>query len=509
VAQVYADITKIDKKQHIVEGYATTSSVDRDNQAMDEEFLKREFPKWADKYGNIRYMHKPTVVGKVIHRSDWDGKGFYITAKISDPRTWEQIENGELNGFSIGVKNAKIEPDPIAPGGRITDGEIIETSVVDIPSNRDSDFVLRKFASFDEEQGSWVDDMEDIMCAALRDDIAESDIDAYKRYYSQKERKEMPESDFAGPHRSFPIKTQEDVDNAARLIGHAKNPEQVKRRIIEIARRKGFKIPESWQKEEDAKKDVTLDSGLQGTNLEGEKEDKKIVADEMKTTEAVETEVAEAEVEKSAETVEAAEEVEKAAIAPELTQQLFNALQEISAKLEALASQTDKDKDGDIDTEGELETDDHVEPKPASDFEDAVEGKTVEAEEAKTVELTEEQRELVKSLVAEEVARILSEQADTTKSMVADETKSLVADVEKRFDELHKTVTDLAEKVEQIGQMAAPAKGSVMEREVQKTASSPEDLMGVLSKLAAASPEEAQKQAFAEIYKSSVLGGQK
>lgn len=57
---------------------------------------------------------------------------------------------------------------------------------------------------------------------------------------------EAPE-DFAGPHQSFPIRGQEDVDHAARLIGHADDPEAVKSKIKTIAKRKGLTIPDSWK----------------------------------------------------------------------------------------------------------------------------------------------------------------------------------------------------------------------------------------------------------------------
>lgn len=57
---------------------------------------------------------------------------------------------------------------------------------------------------------------------------------------------EAPE-DFAGPHQSFPIRSQEDVDHAARLIGHADDPEAVKSKIKTIAKRKGLTIPDSWK----------------------------------------------------------------------------------------------------------------------------------------------------------------------------------------------------------------------------------------------------------------------
>ena len=77
-----------------------------------------------------------------------------------------------------------------------------------------------------------------------------------ERYYSQKDRDKMDASDFAGPHQSFPIKTQQDVYNAARLIGHADDPDTVKRRIIAIAKRKGFALPDSWQEENDKPKEA-------------------------------------------------------------------------------------------------------------------------------------------------------------------------------------------------------------------------------------------------------------
>ncbi len=63
---------------------------------------------------------------------------------------------------------------------------------------------------------------------------------------SQEERDKIPANDFAGPHKSFPIRSQEDLDNAARLIGHAADPEKVKAAIKRIAKRKGLTLPESW-----------------------------------------------------------------------------------------------------------------------------------------------------------------------------------------------------------------------------------------------------------------------
>ena len=66
-----------------------------------------------------------------------------------------------------------------------------------------------------------------------------------ERHYSQ-----APE-DFAGPHKSFPITDQDDLDNAVRLHGHAENPQAVKMQIKSIARRKGLSLPDEWESEDD------------------------------------------------------------------------------------------------------------------------------------------------------------------------------------------------------------------------------------------------------------------
>jgi HK97 family phage prohead protease len=68
-----------------------------------------------------------------------------------------------------------------------------------------------------------------------------------RRYYSDKERQSMDVSDFCGPHRSFPVKSQEDVNNAARLIGHADNPDAVKACIKRKAKANGWSLPKAWE----------------------------------------------------------------------------------------------------------------------------------------------------------------------------------------------------------------------------------------------------------------------
>ena len=70
---------------------------------------------------------------------------------------------------------------------------------------------------------------------------------------TQEQRDETPHDDFAGPSQSFPIRNQSDVDAAAHLIGHAADPDAVKRKAIAIAKRLGLTLPAAWQKKDTAK----------------------------------------------------------------------------------------------------------------------------------------------------------------------------------------------------------------------------------------------------------------
>lgn len=71
-----------------------------------------------------------------------------------------------------------------------------------------------------------------------------------ERFISASERDAIPAEDFAGPDRTFPIDTQAHLDAAAKLIGHSADPAAVKKKAISIAKRKGFKLPDSWQEDE-------------------------------------------------------------------------------------------------------------------------------------------------------------------------------------------------------------------------------------------------------------------
>jgi hypothetical protein len=90
--------------------------------------------------------------------------------------------------------------------------------------------------------------------------------------WTAEKRRNTPKSDFGEPSKNaFPIEDQEDLENAARLLGHAGNPEAVKARLISIARRLDLTLPESWQA--DAKMSADADEAGAALDTAGFAED--------------------------------------------------------------------------------------------------------------------------------------------------------------------------------------------------------------------------------------------
>ena len=82
------------------------------------------------------------------------------------------------------------------------------------------------------------------------EDVAEPD--ATKRDFDPNvgggtDRDKLPDADFAGRGRSFPMVTQADVSDALQSIGRAGadnySHQELRRRILDIAHRKGFRVP--------------------------------------------------------------------------------------------------------------------------------------------------------------------------------------------------------------------------------------------------------------------------
>jgi hypothetical protein len=127
-----------------ITGRAATSSVDRDYQIADPEWLDTALGKWYGEPdgGNIREQHDgKRAVGTAIA---YDKADHSITAEIVDPLTIAKIEHKVLKGFSWSARNGRVTVDKAAAGGRIIDGQIYEVSVVDRPANPECLFTIAK-----------------------------------------------------------------------------------------------------------------------------------------------------------------------------------------------------------------------------------------------------------------------------------------------------------------------------------------------------------------------------
>lgn len=127
-----------------ITGRAATSSVDRDYQIADPDWLDKALGQWYHEPdgGNIREQHDgKRAVGTAIA---YDKSDHSITAEIVDPITIAKIEHRILKGFSWSARNGRVTTDKAAAGGRIIDGQIYEVSVVDRPANPECLFTIAK-----------------------------------------------------------------------------------------------------------------------------------------------------------------------------------------------------------------------------------------------------------------------------------------------------------------------------------------------------------------------------
>ena len=81
------------------------------------------------------------------------------------------------------------------------------------------------------------------------DGVGDDKVSVGKREFSDKQREKLADSGHALPDGSFPIVTEEDLHNAIRAIGRAKNPAKAKAHIKSRAKAMGMTdvLPDSWK----------------------------------------------------------------------------------------------------------------------------------------------------------------------------------------------------------------------------------------------------------------------
>ncbi len=162
--------SKVDKERRIVSGFATLDNVDRQKDIVTAEASMKAFEKFR---GNIREMHQPIAVGKMVAFKedkyfDPESKkfysGVYVSAYVSKGAqdTWEKVLDGTLSGFSIGGRMNKYEDaydeKMDSPIRIIKEYDLMELSLVDTPANQFANILsVQKVNGLDVVKGDAVD----------------------------------------------------------------------------------------------------------------------------------------------------------------------------------------------------------------------------------------------------------------------------------------------------------------------------------------------------------------
>lgn len=279
-----------------VYGPCTDGSVDEDHQRVDSRWSGKALQEWFDKGANVRVQHSPFLypagkgvaleVGKERTR---DGQQHWVKALVAhETPAAGLVEKGILRDFSIGILDPVITyGDPTAPGGTICGGRIGEVSLVDRGSNKNTTFQIVKSVGGSPQ----------LVCKMVGDQVTTAAPpnpitlrrDAYKAQFVTKRKKkgggnvdsggrdvsDLPADRFAGPDGTFPIKTKDDVSDAASLAHHADDPGAVRSKIRSIAHSalgmKDEEMPPSLQATKAADDECKTCHG-KGTILEGNRD---------------------------------------------------------------------------------------------------------------------------------------------------------------------------------------------------------------------------------------------
>jgi hypothetical protein len=146
-------LTKVDKERRVVSGFASLDNVDKQDDIVTAEASMEAFAKFR---GNIREMHQPLAVGKMVSFKadkyfDPESKKFYngvfVSAYVSKGAqdTWEKVLDGTLTGFSIGGRMNKWDEGFDEKSDKairiIKQYDLIELSLVDSPANQFANIV--------------------------------------------------------------------------------------------------------------------------------------------------------------------------------------------------------------------------------------------------------------------------------------------------------------------------------------------------------------------------------
>ena len=280
---------------------------DSDGEVLTAEKIEDAAHGWMESYRNVDLMHTLNNTGVPVESyilpdalkveaygnpMELPAGTWILASKLSD-EAWAGVKSGELTGYSVmGIKKAHLESAVKSEEEVLDDAAFKRTLLADLGADWVAAFVSvvdhpavpkAKFFALKSQEYSDLEAAADtspngprIMeklgkALGLVKDTSPAVEGALAEYrkISPDELKGIPDHDFAGANRSFPISKPADVAAAAASIGRAGSDnystEQIKANIISIANRKGpafvAKLPAAWQSTSDkSNNEVVVDS---------------------------------------------------------------------------------------------------------------------------------------------------------------------------------------------------------------------------------------------------------
>lgn len=132
-----------------IEGYASTSHVDRENDIIDKSALMKASQQLLhNSTVFFNHAHKELPLGVVVDSKYITDKGLYVKVGISKnhPTIWQSIQEGSLKYFSVAGKFNPATIERIQKEGSteqlrvIKDVDLYEVSIVGVPANPQAEF---------------------------------------------------------------------------------------------------------------------------------------------------------------------------------------------------------------------------------------------------------------------------------------------------------------------------------------------------------------------------------
>lgn len=232
-----------DKKDFMIEGFASTEDLDRGNDVTHAEAFQKTLKEFMQN-PMLLFMHDlKRPIGRIVEASIEKGKGLFVKAFISEtePDIRKKIEEGILKAFSFGffIKKSDEEENDKQTIRHLRDVEMFEISVVSIPMNRRALFSMAKAFETGTDlvyQDEYVDSLKENIERLGKDvdqlNNAVSEIDELKKEIKEKmkmyeekqdtskenDNKGLPENKTVIPFKDYGLASEDTVWNGPKEV---------------------------------------------------------------------------------------------------------------------------------------------------------------------------------------------------------------------------------------------------------------------------------------------------